>query len=527
MSFLFRHGDPHFGRPILAGRLPDAKDGTMGSLAMTPGGHEATMTTADRDDHLEDTGWPGAESWASALGAAYRFAIDYLSTVPNKPVSRHASPEVMAPRFADPLPAHGCPPDDALADWFARAEPGIVRSSGPRYFGFVTGGAFPAALAGDWLASAIDQNAFGWLASPAAAQTEVTAIRWLLELFSLPSAWSGALTTGATMANLAGLAAARQWASHRLGFDAARDGLGGRPAIPVIASEEIHQSALKALGVLGLGRTALTVVPSQDGAIDLSAFERALTPVDGPAIVVANAGDVNTGAFDPIRRMVEICAAHHGGAWLHVDGAFGLYAALSPRHRQLLDGIELADSVASDAHKWLNVPYDCGFVFVSDSTWSRGAFGASGAYLQIDPQQAVWNAIEYVPEMSRRFRALSVWCALKAAGRSGFTDVVTRSIANAERFAAWVAAQPDLELMSPARLNIVCFRVRADVNDDANDARTEALVGAIQRGGVAYVTGTRWRDRAAIRAAFDNWATGPEDVEALQSAVSGALAEPA
>ena len=273
----------------------------------------------------------------------------------------------MAARFDLPLPDHGCAPASAIAEWFDRAQPGLVRSAGPRYFGFVTGGATPAALAGDWLASALDQNAGMWLMSPAAAQTELTVVRWLLELFHLPESWSGALTSGATMANLSGLAAARQWASHKSGFDAAREGLAAAAPIPVIASTEVHQSALKALSILGLGREAVQLVPAVDGAIDVDAFDRVMSVIESPAIVIANAGEVNTGAFDPIRAMADRCAAHAPGAWLHVDGAFGLYAALSPQHRRLLDGIELADSVASDAHKWLNVPYDCGFVFVRDA----------------------------------------------------------------------------------------------------------------------------------------------------------------
>ena len=478
---------------------------------------------ADRDPAI---GWPDPATWQRALDAAHHLALDYLTSLPNEPVSRHASPETMAPLFDEPLPESASPAEAVLADWLARAAPGIVRSAGPRYFGFVTGGSTPAALAGDWLASTLDQNAFGWLSSPAAAQTELTAIRWLLELFSLPSDWSGAFTTGATMANLAGLAAARQWAAHQLGFDAAQDGLADHPPIPVISSSEIHQSARKALGVLGFGRKALAVIPAVHGAIDLREFADALDRIEGPVIVIANAGEVNTGAFDPLQRIAELCKNRESDGWLHVDGAFGLYAALSPRHRHLLDGIELADSVASDAHKWLNVPYDCGFVFVRDPLWSRGAFGAAGDYLQLDPARAVWNAIEHVPEMSRRFRALAVWCALKGAGRSGYVEFVTRSIEHAGRFADWTAHHPDLELMAPARLNIVCFRVRGTAASDAeDDARTTALVEVIQRGGIAYVTGTRWDGHAAIRAAFDNWSTSPADVTALQTAISQALSE--
>jgi glutamate/tyrosine decarboxylase-like PLP-dependent enzyme len=359
--------------------------------------------------------------------------------------------------------------------------------------------------------------------SPAAAQTELTVVRWLLELFDLPASWSGVLTSGATMANLCGLAAGRQWLSERLGFDAARDGLGGHARLRVVASAEIHQSALKALGILGLGRDAIERVPSIDGVIDLDAFDKVLQGSDAPAIVVANAGEVNTGAFDPIRAMAKRSASHRAGVWLHVDGAFGLYGALSPRHRTLLDGITLADSVASDAHKWLNVPYDCGFVFVRQRDVWRRAFSATAAYLNLDVESAEWNALDYVPEMSRRFRALAAWCALRAAGRSGFAEITSRSIANAERFASWIASSPVLELVSPVRLNIVCFRVRDDAVGRDAEAATAELTERIQRGGKAYVTFTRWQGRAAIRAAFDNWSTQELDVAALEQAVSEAL----
>jgi glutamate/tyrosine decarboxylase-like PLP-dependent enzyme len=487
-------------------------------------GRSSTVSDSATEDSA-GAGWPSADAWAEALDAARHIAMGYLVTLPESPVSRHASPADMAPRFDDPMPDVGCDPDEAVREWFKRAAPGIVRSSGPRYFGFVTGGATPAALAGDWLASALDQNAGTWLMSPAAAQTELTVVRWLLELFSLPASWSGALTTGATTANLGGLSAGRQWVSHRLGFDAARDGLGGKPPIPVISSQEIHQSALKALSILGLGRDTLRVVPAREGAIDLDAFDRTLGECEGPAIVVANAGEVNTGAFDPIRAMADRCAAHTPGVWLHVDAAFGLYAALSPRHAGSLDGIELADSVASDAHKWLNVLYDCGFAFVRDRAPLRETYGAAAAYLHTAADTAEWNAFEYVPEMSRRFRALAAWCSLRSMGRQGYEAIVARSIANAETFAAWVAGKPELDLLAPAHLNIVCFRVRdASLGDPDNDALTNAVVEAIQRGGTAYVTGARWHGLAAIRAAFDNWATTADDVVALQQAVTDAVA---
>jgi glutamate/tyrosine decarboxylase-like PLP-dependent enzyme len=312
-----------------------------------------------------------------------------------------------------------------------------------------------------------------------------------------------------------------------LGFDAARDGLGGNPKITVVSSTEIHQSATKALGTLGLGRDAVVTVPAVDGVIDLERFDEVLAGIDAPVIVVANAAEVNTGAFDPIRAMAERLARHDAGAWLHVDGAFGLYASLSPSHAALLDGIELADSVATDAHKWLNVPYDCGAVFYRDSQYVREAFGGSAAYLNTDGDETIriWNALEHVPEMSRRFRGLAVWCALRAAGRNGYREIIERSIANAAQFAAWVDANPDLELLAPAHLNIVCFRASDHGMPEQEPALTGRLLAQVQRSGHAFISSTTWQGQPAIRAAFDNWSTTDGDVSILQSAVADSLAE--
>lgn len=478
------------------------------------------------DHTAPSTPWPDREEWASALGPAVELALNYLATTTAEPVNRQLSPSDLAPRFDLPLPDAGCGPGEAVTEWMERAGPGIVRSAGPRYFGFVTGGSTPAALAGDWLASALDQNAGSWLMSPAAAQTELSVIRWLLDLFGLPAAWHGSLTSGATMANLTAFAAARQWASRRLGFDAARDGLGGNPRITVVSSTEIHLSALKALGTLGLGRDSVITVPAVDGVIDLECFDDTLASLDTPVIVVANAAEVNTGAFDPIRAMAERLAHRAAGAWLHVDGAFGLYAALSPDHAALLDGIDLADSVATDAHKWLNVPYDCGAVFYRDSRYVREAFGGSAAYLNPNGNEPsrIWNALEHVPEMSRRFRGLAVWCALRAAGRNGYREIIARSIANAGLFAAWVAANPDLELLAPAHLNIVCFCAANAGSPLLAAGPTGRLLEQVQHSGLAFVSATTWHGRPAIRAAFDNWSTTDEDVTVLQSAIASSLA---
>jgi glutamate/tyrosine decarboxylase-like PLP-dependent enzyme len=321
------------------------------------------------------------------------------------------------------------------------------------------------------------------------------------------------------MSTLVGRAAARQWAGQRLGFDPATDGLGGQPVIPVISSTEIHASAVKSLGTLGLGRNSVRRLPAPAGALDVGALRSALQQIDGPVIVVANAGEVNTGAFDDIDAIADVCSQHPGGCWLHVDGAFGLFASVSPQYAHLNTGIERADSVGADGHKWLNVPYDCGFASVRDGDALRAAFNASGAYIAPAPDLGP-DPMAHLPEMSKRFRGLAAWAALRAYGRAGYREMVERCAGNAATFAGWVEHTDGLQLMAPAPLNIVCFRyVPAGLDDSATDAFNRDAVAAIQRDGRAFVTGTVWKGRAAIRAAFDNWATTAADVEILQATV--------
>jgi glutamate/tyrosine decarboxylase-like PLP-dependent enzyme len=455
-----------------------------------------------------------------ALKRALELAGEYLADVGSRPVSRTPSPETMRSLLDEPLPETGADAAATIGEWFVRAEPGIVASGGPRFFGFVNGGSTPAALGGDWLASAIDQNAGMWLSSPAASQTEQTVLRWLKELFGLPAAWAGSLTTGATMANLVGLAAGRQWVGARMGFDPAADGLGGKPPIPVLSSTEIHASARKALGVLGLGRTSVQTIDAPGGSVDLAKLKAALERLEGPALIVGNAAEVNTGAFDDLAALADLRDGHAPGAWLHVDAAFGLFAGASPAYAHFLNGLDRADSVSADAHKWLNVPYESGFAFVRDPEVLRSALAAAGAYL-VPPPGAGWDPMSQTPEMSRRFRALPIWCTLKAAGRAGYREIVERCCRNAADFGEWVAREPVLELMAPVPLNIVCFRALDPArSDEENDLLNRRVVQAIQSDGRAFVTGTVWSGRAAIRAAFDNWATTAADVRILEETVA-------
>jgi glutamate/tyrosine decarboxylase-like PLP-dependent enzyme len=472
-------------------------------------------------DRLLDTNHPYDDT-LRAMERAHELARAFIEDLPNRPVSRLRTPAQMAASLDEPFPEEPSDPAEAIAEWFERAEPGIVADPGPRFFGFVNGGVTPAALAGDWLTSAIDQNTGIWILSPAAAQTELVVHRWLKQLFGLPREWAGILTTGGTMSNLVGLAAARQWSAHKLGFDAAVDGLSGNPPIPVVSSSAIHASAVKSLGTLGLGRTSVTQIPAPDGTIDIEQLRRHLKRIMGPVIIIANAGEVNTGQYDDLRAMAELRDQHPGGAWLHVDAAFGLFAAASPRYRHLVAGIEHADSVASDGHKWLNVPYDCGFAFVRDASMLSSAFSTQSAYLT---RTDGWDADDYNPDFSRRFRGLAAWCSLKSLGRAGYQEMIERCIDNARSLAVWVDTQPGVELMNAARqrshpFNIVCFRYtdshRSD--DELNDLNRRA-VNAIQSDGRVFVSGTTWNGQAAIRAAFVNWSTSAEDVRVLQQVI--------
>lgn len=457
----------------------------------------------------------------AALERAHNVASDYIESLATRPVAILPTPAEMAAALNEPFPEKGTDPGDAVEEWFVRARPGITASSGPRFFGFVVGGTTPAALAGDWLASAIDQNAGLWAASPAAVQTELVVLDWLKSLFHLPAEWTGAMTSGATMSNLVGLAAARQWAGQRLGFDAAGEGLSGNPLIPVVSSEEIHTSARKALATLGLGRTSVRIVPSIGGAADIAALRAELATIPGPAIIVANAGEVNSGAFDDLNAMADLRDAHPGGAWLHVDGAFGLFAAASPSLSHLTAGIERADSVASDAHKWLNVPYDSGFAFVRDHANLKAAFAISASYLI---PSDTFDPMNHVPEMSRRFRALPAWCALKAYGRSGMVDMIERCVANTHDFTAFVEATPGLELVSPAPLNIACWRFAPEgMSEPDRDAFNQAAINRMRETGAIYATPTIRNGHAAIRCAFDNWSTTEADIAILKQTVAALI----
>jgi glutamate/tyrosine decarboxylase-like PLP-dependent enzyme len=439
-------------------------------------------------------------------------ATRYLVHLDSAPV-RPPGPREPAEQLGGALPAEGAGSLATLRPLVEAAWEGATRSAGPRFFHFVMGGGTPAALAADWLTSALDQIALNWISSPFAMRLEQISVGWLKELFGLPADWSGVFTTGATMANFTGLAAARRWWGREQGVDVEDAGLAGLPPVPVLTSGYVHASAVKALAMLGIGRRQVrTLAADATGRLDGDALEAALRGLDGsPAILIATAGEVNAGGFDPIAAMADLAEAY--GAWLHVDGAFGLFAALSPSTRELVHGLERAHSVAVDGHKWLNVPYDCGAAFVHDPALHHGAFTSSAAYLGSEELDRP-SFGNLSPEMSRRSRALAVWATLRAYGRDGYQAMIERHLELARRLADQVDGEPELERLAEVPLNVVCFRYRpSGLAGDRLDDLNSLLGQAVLDDGRVYFGTTVYAGKVAFRPAIVNWRTGPADVD--------------
>jgi glutamate/tyrosine decarboxylase-like PLP-dependent enzyme len=452
------------------------------------------------------------EAVEDALRLVAEEATRYLAQLDAAAV-RPLGPRPPAESLDGALPAEGAGTSAAVHALIEATQEGATGSAGPRFFHFVMGGGTPAALAADWWAGAIDQIAFNWVSSPFAMRLEQISLGWLKELFGLPAAWSGVFTSGATTANLTGLAAGRRWWGLRHGIDVEDSGLAGLPPVPVLASGYVHASALKALALLGIGRGQVqTFAADGTGRLDVDGLRAALRGLEGsPAILVATAGDVNAGGFDPLDVLADLADEH--GAWLHVDGAFGLFAAVSPGTRELVDGVERAHSVAVDGHKWLNVPYDCGAAFVHDAELHYGAFTSAAAYLggeELD--RPVFGNL--APEMSRRARSLAVWATLRAYGRDGYRAMVERHVELAGRLAGQIDAERDLERLAEVPLNVVCFRYRpAGVPEDELDELNRRLGQAVLDDGRVYLGTTVYAGKVAFRPAIVNWRTGPEDVD--------------
>ena len=432
-------------------------------------------------------------------------AADFLESVPDRPVFPRVGPDELRARLGGPVPEDPTDPSSVVADLAAVGSDGAVLIPGGRYFGFVIGGSVPAALAADWLTSAWDQNAGLYVCGPTASIVEEVAGAWLADLLHLPRAVSYAFVTGTQMAHATAMAAARNHVLAEVGWDVEERGLTGAPRIRVFAGEKAHSTFPRALRLIGLGTGSITAIPADDQArMRADALREALAGNDGPAIVCAKAGEVNTGSFDPFEEIAD--AAEEAGAWFHVDGAFGLWAAASPRFAHLVAGAERADSWATDGHKWLNVPYDCGIVLCARPEPHRRATSVYADYLIHADEGGPRDQMDWTPEFSRRARGFPVYAAIRSLGRSGIAELVERCCDLAVRFAAGIAEVPGAEVLNEVVINQVLFRF------DSDD-RTTAALKAVQEGGVAWMSGSTWQGRQAIRISVSNWQTTAEDID--------------
>ena len=452
------------------------------------------------------------------LGLTADYSRQFLETLDERPVRPEASVAELREALGGPLPVESRDPVDVIAQLIAAAEPGLMATPAGRFFGFVIGGALPAPLAADWLTSTWDQNAGLMATSPSAGVVEEVALGWLRELLGLPEGVSAGFVTGGQTANFTALAAARQHVLDRAGWDLLQDGLQGAPPIRVLVGEERHITIDCALRYLGLGTRQIEPLPADpEGRMDVEALRRALATAAGPTIVCAQAGGVNSGAFDALDQIADAVAGT--GAWLHVDGAFGLWAAASPRFRHLVAGVERADSWATDAHKWLNVPYDSGIAFCAHPAAHRAAMAVQASYLVQVDADAARDPMDWNPEFSRRARGFPIYAAIRSLGREGIAALVERCCDHAARFAALLGAEPGVEILNEVVLNQVLVRFADD------DGVTQETVLRVQEDGTCWLSGTIWRGRAAMRISVCNWQTTSEDVERSTAAILDASAE--
>ena len=452
--------------------------------------------------------------FAEPLERAAAHVRGWLERLPERQVRPTATAEELLAAFGGPLPESGLAATEVVDQLAEHAEPGLMPMQSGRFFGWVIGGSLPAAMAADWLVSGWDQNAAMRFATPATAAIEEAAGRWIVELLGLPGGSDVGFTTGATMANFAGLAAARWRLLERAGWDVNARGLNGAPMVPVIAGAERHSSVDVALRYLGLGTPELVPCDSR-GRIDTEALAAALAAHGAPAIVCLQAGNIHSGAFDPFRS--AIAAARENDAWVHIDGAFGLWAAAVPEFRPLVDGLELADSWATDAHKTLNVSYDCGIVAVHDVAALRSALGAHADYFVHAAADEPADPMDKVAEMSRRARGVPVWAAIRSLGRQGVAELIAGRVRCAVELADRLRRLPGVEV-----LNDVVFTQLVLAFGD--DARTRAVTGHVMADGRVWMSGSRWQDRDVLRVSVTNWSTDFADVDVAVDAVRDALA---
>jgi glutamate/tyrosine decarboxylase-like PLP-dependent enzyme len=457
--------------------------------------------------------WADSSEYQRALGRAAEHARSWLEALPTRAVRPSTTADQLAEAFGGPLPAEGMDPEKVI-DFLARtAEPGLMAMQSGRFFGWVIGGTLPAAMAADWLVSAWDQNSGLRFATPATAGIEQAAGQWLLELLGLPEGSDVGFTTGASMANFTALAAARWRQLSGAGWDVNAKGLNGAPALRVLAGAERHESLDMALRFLGLGTPEVVPADAQ-GRIEPASLRRALESGSGPAIVCLQAGNLHSGAFDPFPE--AIAAAKEHGAWVHVDGAFGLWAAAVPELKPLWEGVELADSWGTDAHKTLNAPYDAGIVVVRDVAALRAGIGMHAEYL---PQDAhgPGDPMEKAPELSRRARGVPVWAALRSLGADGVRELVAGRAACAAELAEKLAEVPGVEVLN----DVVYTQLSLAFG---SDARTKAVTAYIMADGRVWMSGSRWHGRDILRVSVSNWSTDSADLDTAVQTINDALA---
>ena len=444
-----------------------------------------------------------------ALARTLDIARAYIASRANRPVWPATTLTALREALGGALPDN---PIDAsnVIDALARAaEPGLVTTTGPRYFGFVTGGALPATVAAEWLTAVWDQPAGLYVLSPAASVVEEVAAGWLIDLLGLPAGASVGFVTGCHMANFTALAAGRHELLRRVGWDVEAEGLQGAPRLRVIVGDEVHVSVIGALRMLGIGSRQIERVAADDqGRMKPGALATALANAEGPTIVCAQAGNVNSGAFDPVDAIADLTSRHQ--AWLHVDGAFGLWAAASSALRHHVRGIERADSCATDAHKWLNVPYDSGLVFTAHPAAHRAAMSLSAAYLMRSAEEPR-EPMDWTPESSRRARGFAVYAALRSLGRSGVADLVDRCCRLARRFADRLQQEPTIRILNDVVLNQVLVRVVPPAGDA--DAATREALRLVQEERVCWLGGSHWHGMDAMRISVSNWSTTESDID--------------
>ncbi len=436
------------------------------------------------------------------LDSVPRYARAWFANLPSRLVRATLSSDQLRAALAGELPQEGSAPAQVIEALANAGATGTVSSAGPRYFGFVVGGSLPAALAADWLVSMWDQNAGIFALSPLASIVEQISGSWLRAIAGLPPTMSFGFVTGGHMANFTSLASARHSVLRKAGWDVEADGLNGAPPVTVCVSEESHYTIFLALRLLGLGANRVRKIPTDEqGRMRADRLAAALRESTGPCIVCAQAGNVNTGAFDPLPAIAD--ATQSRGAWLHVDSAFGFWAAASPRHAHLVRGIERADSVATDAHKWLNVPYDCGVLFCADEAAHRTAMSLTAAYIVSTKTER--DPDNFVPEESRRARAIPVYAALRSLGGHGLTEMIDRNCRQARRFGEALRAA-GFEVLNDVVLNQVLVSF-------GTPEQTQATIAATQQDGTCWCGGTVWKGRTAMRISVSNWSTTDEDVE--------------